>query len=140
MPTPASAAIVPIGTCSPSRWTAAVAARISSCRLRSASLRSSRGGAGGVVARAIVSFNLVDFGGTDGRRYASKRTKSSACSVRKRANMTDDPTHPAPPTIPPDDQGRRLTLARPDEDESLPHLGLVGDTYTILVAGSDTNG
>jgi quercetin dioxygenase-like cupin family protein len=54
--------------------------------------------------------------------------------------MTDDPTPFELPTIPPDDPGRRLTVARPDEDQSLPHLGLVGDTYTILVAGSDTNG
>src|SRR6202050_2363615 len=54
--------------------------------------------------------------------------------------MTDDPTDLAPPTIPPDDPARRLTVARPDTDQSLPHLGLVGDTYTILVAGSDTDG
>ena len=54
--------------------------------------------------------------------------------------MADDPTHPGPPTIPPDDPARRLTVARPDQDQSLPHLGLVGDTYTILVAGSDTAG
>ena len=52
----------------------------------------------------------------------------------------DDPTHPAPPTIPPDDPARRLTVARPDQDESLPHLGLVGDTYTILLSGADTAG
>ena len=31
-------------------------------------------------------------------------------------------------------------MARPDRDEHLPHIGLVGDTYTILVAGSDTAG
>jgi quercetin dioxygenase-like cupin family protein len=54
--------------------------------------------------------------------------------------MTDDPTRSAPPTIPTDDPARRLTVARPDKDQSLPHLGLVGDTYTILVGGSDTNG
>ena len=45
-----------------------------------------------------------------------------------------------PPTIPPDDPARQLTIARPDQDQSLPHVGLVGDTYTILVAGRDTNG
>ena len=28
----------------------------------------------------------------------------------------------------------------PDTDESLPHLGVVGDTYTILVSGADTAG
>ena len=42
--------------------------------------------------------------------------------------------------IPDDDPNRRLVVARPDSDESLPHIGLVGDTYTILVPGSDTNG
>ena len=42
--------------------------------------------------------------------------------------------------IPPDDPARALTVARPDTDESLPHLGVVGDTYTILVSGEDTAG
>jgi quercetin dioxygenase-like cupin family protein len=49
--------------------------------------------------------------------------------------MTDQPG-----PIPPDDPSRRLTLARPDEDQSLPHIGLVGDTYTILIGGRDTAG
>src|ERR1700730_5364044 len=48
------------------------------------------------------------------------------------------PDQPNP--IPPDDLSRRLTIARPDEDQSLPHIGLVGDTYTILIAGQDTAG
>src|ERR1700743_1177627 len=48
------------------------------------------------------------------------------------------PDQPAP--VPPDDQSRRLTVARPDQDEHLPHIGLVGDTYTILVRGQDTAG
>jgi quercetin dioxygenase-like cupin family protein len=48
------------------------------------------------------------------------------------------PDQPNP--IPPDDLSRRLTVARPDEDQDLPHIGLVGDTYTILVAGHDTEG
>lgn len=48
------------------------------------------------------------------------------------------PDQPAP--IPPDDPSRRLTVARPDDDQSLPHIGLVGDTYTILVTGQDTAG
>ena len=49
--------------------------------------------------------------------------------------MTD---HAVP--VPPDDPARSLTVARPAQDEHLPHLGLVGDTYTILVSGSDTAG
>jgi quercetin dioxygenase-like cupin family protein len=42
--------------------------------------------------------------------------------------------------IPPDDLKRSLTLAQADKDQSLPHVGLVGDTYTILLSGDDTNG
>jgi quercetin dioxygenase-like cupin family protein len=45
-----------------------------------------------------------------------------------------------PDSIPPDDLSRKLTVARPDADQSLTHIGLVGDTYTILVAGQDTAG
>ncbi len=41
-------------------------------------------------------------------------------------------------TIPPDDPQRNLALARPNQDKNLPHIGLVGDTYTILLTGEDT--
>jgi quercetin dioxygenase-like cupin family protein len=44
------------------------------------------------------------------------------------------------PPVPPDDLSRTFTAVRPDRDESLPHIGLVGDTYTILVTGEDTAG
>ena len=42
-------------------------------------------------------------------------------------------------SIPPDDLRRHLVPVRSDE-ENLPHFGLVGDTYTILLAGKDTAG
>ncbi len=51
-----------------------------------------------------------------------------------------DATTPAQRWIPADDPQRHLTVARPQEDETLPHVGLVGDTYTILVSGDDTAG
>ena len=55
--------------------------------------------------------------------------------------MIDAPgTTSGPAPIPPDDPRRHLALARPDEDGSLPHIGLVGDTYTILLTGEDTAG
>jgi quercetin dioxygenase-like cupin family protein len=41
-------------------------------------------------------------------------------------------------TIPDDDLHRKLADARPNEDDNLPHIGLVGDTYTILLSGKDT--
>jgi quercetin dioxygenase-like cupin family protein len=42
--------------------------------------------------------------------------------------------------IPADDPSRTLTHVSPDSDNSLPHVGVVGDTYTILVTGKDTAG
>jgi quercetin dioxygenase-like cupin family protein len=39
--------------------------------------------------------------------------------------------------IPADDPKRSLTVAQPD---NLPHIGLVGDTYTITVTGEQTAG
>ena len=48
-------------------------------------------------------------------------------------------TQPVSP-IPPDDLRRNLTVADPNKDQSLPHLGIVGDTYTILLSGDDTDG
>ena len=56
--------------------------------------------------------------------------------------MTDrNASHsPDPAAIPPDDPKRELTVARPDADASLPHLGVVGDTYTLLLTGKQTAG
>jgi quercetin dioxygenase-like cupin family protein len=42
--------------------------------------------------------------------------------------------------IPADDLNRPLTIASPDSDGKLPHIGVVGDTYTILLSGNDTAG
>ena len=41
------------------------------------------------------------------------------------------------PPIPPDNPERNLSLGDPDK---LPHIGLVGDTYTIIMNGEATNG
>ncbi len=56
--------------------------------------------------------------------------------------MTDNSSASSQPasSLPPDDLNRTLTLARPDDDQTLPHIGLVGDTYTILLTGEDTAG
>jgi quercetin dioxygenase-like cupin family protein len=42
--------------------------------------------------------------------------------------------------VPPDDRKRNLVIARPNTDQNLSHIGLVGDTYTILLSGDDTDG
>ena len=49
--------------------------------------------------------------------------------------ITAEPISP----IPPDNLQRKLAVAQPNEDQKLPHIGLVGDTYTILLSGNDTN-
>lgn len=43
-------------------------------------------------------------------------------------------------TIPPDDPRRELAVADSNKDQELPHIGIVGDTYTILLSGRDTGG
>ena len=54
--------------------------------------------------------------------------------------MTNQSTPPEPiAALPPDDLRRTLTLADPG-DENASHLGLAGDTYTILLTGDDTAG
>ncbi len=56
--------------------------------------------------------------------------------------MNDGSTAPpdgGSPT-PPDDLRRDLAVASPDEDQALPHVAVVGDTYTILLTGQDSAG
>jgi quercetin dioxygenase-like cupin family protein len=50
------------------------------------------------------------------------------------------PDQPSSPLLPPDDLHRTLTLSEPDTDPSLPHIGLAGDTYTLLVTGQQSAG
>ena len=52
--------------------------------------------------------------------------------------MSENP--PVYPPLQPDDLNRKLTIAQSDTDQSLPHIGIVGDTYTITVSGDETDG
>jgi len=55
--------------------------------------------------------------------------------------MNEDSITSRPPTpIPADNLQRPLKVARPNTDQSLPHIALVSDTYTVLLSGDDTNG
>lgn len=54
-------------------------------------------------------------------------------------NSSSKATAKAAAALPPDDLGRALAVARSD-DPDLPHLAVVGDTYTSLVRGKDAGG
>ena len=43
-------------------------------------------------------------------------------------------------SIPPDDPQRHLTTVQADDNKNIPHIGIVGDTYTILLTSKDTAG
>ena len=51
-------------------------------------------------------------------------------------SITAQPISP----IPADNLLRKLAVADSNKDEGLRHLGIVGDTYTILLSGDDTDG
>jgi quercetin dioxygenase-like cupin family protein len=54
------------------------------------------------------------------------------------SELSPPPPQSLPP-VPADDPNRQLTVVAPD-DAHLRHIDLVGDTYTVLVSGSDTAG
>jgi quercetin dioxygenase-like cupin family protein len=56
--------------------------------------------------------------------------------------MPDRQAVPAQPSsaLPPDNLSRKLASARADAGENVRHIGVVGDTYTILLTGADTAG
>jgi quercetin dioxygenase-like cupin family protein len=89
------------------------------------------------------------------RRACGDRSAPRTCFTPSGSGRSERTTHPAPTTgasvtprdasppatpIPADDLSRELTVARPDSSSGLQHFGVVGDTYTILVAGADTDG
>ena len=51
-------------------------------------------------------------------------------------SITAQPISP----IPADNPLRNLIVERPEQDQIRPHLGIAGDTYTILLGGEDTDG
>jgi quercetin dioxygenase-like cupin family protein len=72
------------------------------------------------------------------RRLAKRKQSQVLNQINQRSAMFEKT--PEYPPLPPDDPQRNLTIAQPDTDQSLPHIGVVGDTYTITVTGDQTNG
>jgi quercetin dioxygenase-like cupin family protein len=91
---------------------------------------------------------ITEFAITAGILSASQSTRAFALSIFGPQTETDKTSRSSTmpetrtqfPPVPPDDLNRTLTFANPDHEGKLPHIGLVGDTYTIAVDGDDTNG
>jgi quercetin dioxygenase-like cupin family protein len=69
-------------------------------------------------------------------RWGAVVTFPYEATLMNEYSITAQPLSP----IPPDDLERKLAVARPDEDASMPHIGLARGTYTVLLSGEDTNG
>jgi mannose-6-phosphate isomerase-like protein (cupin superfamily) len=61
------------------------------------------------------------------------------CEEQRMADKSNSAT-PEHPVIPPDDPLRKLATIQPDTDQKIRHIGVVGDTYTILLTGKETAG
>ena len=93
--------------------------------------------------RAVLKAGITcsaAFGGAQAlAAVLSGRSAQQEATTNQRRNTMDELTPQYPP-LPADDLKRNLTLAHIDQDKSLPHIGLVGDTYTITVTGAETAG
>ena len=83
----------------------------------------------------------------DNQTHLSEKGNNTMADTTSPASYTNPPVSAAAipasqvyPPLPPDNPERTLTLAQSDVDQNLPHLGVVGDTYTILLTGEDTAG
>jgi quercetin dioxygenase-like cupin family protein len=90
--------------------------------------------------------HVTEFAIAAGVLSVSQSARAFALSLFGPRNDTDETSRRSDmpetqyPPLPPDDLNRTLTSANPDHEGKLPHIGLVGDTYTITVDGDDTNG
>jgi quercetin dioxygenase-like cupin family protein len=88
-----------------------------------------------VAIKAAIGYSIA-FGGATA--FAFKLFGRHA-TPNQRSTTMEAMTTQYPP-IPADDLTRNLTVAQLDQEKTLPHLGLVGDTYTITVTGAETAG
>jgi len=92
-----------------------------------------------VAIKAAIAYSAA-FGGAKAFAFnLLGRTGEGHATPSQRRTKMDEMTSQYPP-LPPDDLKRNLTLAPIDQDKTLPHIGLVGDTYTITVTGAETAG
>ena len=89
--------------------------------------------------KAAVAYSAA-FGGAKAFAFNLFGTAGQGHAITNQRSTTMDVMTTQYPPIPADDLKRNLTVAQIDQEKTLPHIGLVGDTYTITVTGAETAG
>ena len=92
-----------------------------------------------LAIKAAIAYSVVSGGAKAFAFNLSDQTVEEYATPSQRRTKMDEVKSQYPP-LPADDLKRTLTLAHIDENDTLPHIGLVGDTYTITVTGAETAG
>jgi len=92
-----------------------------------------------IAIKAAIAYSAAFAGAKAFAFNPFGRTVEGQDTPSQRRTKMDEQTSQYPP-LPADDLKRNLTLAQIDEGKTLPHIGLVGDTYTITVTGAETAG
>src|ERR1039458_6939351 len=98
-----------------------------------------RGTSRSMASNAGIVYSAAIGGGRPFASFLPGLTGQEHDAKDQRSTTMDELTPPYPP-LPADDLKRNLTLAQIEQDKTLPHIGLVGDTYTITVTGAETAG
>jgi quercetin dioxygenase-like cupin family protein len=92
-----------------------------------------------LAIKAAIAYSVVSGGAKAFAFNLFAQTVEEHATPSQRRTKMDELTLQYPP-LPADDLKRNLTLAQIDQEKTLPHIGLVGDTYTITVTGAETAG
>ena len=92
-----------------------------------------------LAIKAAIAYSVVSGGAKSFAFNLFAQTVEEHATPSQRRTKIDELTSQYPP-LPADDLKRNLTLAQIDQEKTLPHIGLVGDTYTITVTGAETAG
>ena len=88
-----------------------------------------------MIGRKLISYRSMPISYAEARNIVFLKSAVRADHVRMKNQLLKEKK-----LLPPDDLQRISKVVNPDSDPNLPHIGLVGDTYTILLSANDTNG
>ena len=87
-----------------------------------------------IAIKATIAYSAA-FGGTKAFAFnLFGRNREEQDTPSRRRTKMDELASQYPP-LPADDPKRNLTVAQIEKDKTLPHIGLVGDTLTLVSIG-----